>query len=227
MPVKVDEVVQDVKVTRASMETNKGALAAKGYGPNRVAKFDTLQADLSAKTSAQNRAQDTLAQRTKDQNNMMAAAAEIITRLQDAASSAYGKGSPTLKEFRVGVNKPRSVGKMETTLEYLTGVAAEHASDLIANGFSQEDIDEISTIYGKLVAADTVQENAKKIRNTATEARDEALAAMKAEMFKLRKFVNGAFSKDKAMIEQFKAVKRGRGKAAAKPTPPSPEAPKQ
>jgi len=223
MPVIVDEEGQEASVVRASIETHKDALAAKGYGADRVSKFDSLHADMSAKTSAQRLAQVTLFQRTKDQHDAMTAGSVIITRLQDAASSAYGRGSPVLKEFLIGVNKPRAVGKMETTLEYLSGVAARRAADLNANGFSKDDIDQILTVYGNLVSADNMQKNAKKIRNSATEARDNAVGAMKAEIFRVRKFVKGAFSKDNAMLEEFKPIKRGgkRG-GGTSPNPPTP-----
>lgn len=225
MPVKVDETVQEVNVVRASIETHKADLATKGYSVERVAKFDASKADLLGKDSAQKLAQVTLEQRTKEQDAIMVAAGNIITKLQNAASSAYGKDKTALKEFRVGVEKPRTVSKMETTLEYLTGVAAKHATDLIANGFTQDDISSLSTIYGNLVAADAVQENSKKLRNAATEARDNSAAAMKLEIFKLRKFVKAAFSDNKALLEEFKPIKRGGKRGGAKPPGPSPEPP--
>jgi len=141
MSVKVDEAVQEINVVRASVETHKVDLAAKGYGADRVAKFDTLKADLLSKDSAQKRAQAMLEQKTKEQNDIMAAAGNLITKLQNAASSAYGKDKAALKEFRIGGRgKPRTVARMETTLEYLTGVAAAHSADLMANGFRSANI---------------------------------------------------------------------------------------
>jgi len=45
-------------------------------------------------------------------------------------------------------------------------------------------------------------------------------------MFKIRSFAKSAFAKDKALLEEFKPITKGRGKGGKKPPePPAPEPP--
>ncbi len=220
MPIVVDDVVQDSKALRATVETHKEELAAKGYGESKVKNLDNSIDNLLKKDAAQKTAQTDLLQRTSGQDTAMNAAFKMITKIQNAAKAAYGRDQVKLKLFKVGDEKPKTVGKMLTTLEYFTGIIGKYSTDLISNGLLQDDISNLSTIYANVVAADAAQENAKKLRNASTETRDAAAEDLKQELFKLRKFAQAAFDGNKALLEEFKPIKRGRGKAA--PAPPSP-----
>ncbi len=218
MPIEVDDVVQDANAFRTGpMEKYKAELAAKGYSEARVGKFDAALDDLLKKDAAQKAAQAALLQKTQDQEVAIDASIAMITKFQNAAKAAFGRDKVRLKEFKVGTDKPRNVGRLVTMLEYFTGLAGKYSVELLANGLTQDDLSELSTVYGALVAADASQENAKKLRNASTVTRDAALSVLKEEIFKARKLAQVVFAKNKAVLEEFKPIPKGRGKAAPKP----------
>lgn len=228
MPIEVDDVVQEASAVRTGpMEKYKAELAGKGYGEARVSKFDSSLDDLLKKDSAQKAAQAALLQRTQDQDTAIDGAIAMITKFQNAGKAAYGRDKVRLKEFKVGTDKPRSVGRLLTMLEYFTGLAGKYSVDLLANGLTEDDLSGLSTVYGALVAADATQENAKKLRNAATGTRDTALSVLKEEVFKVRKLAQVVFSGNKAVLEEFKPIQKGRGKGGTKPPTPPPEPPQK
>ena len=74
-------------------------------------------------------------------------------------------------------------------IEYFTGLCLKYSDDLLSNGMTEDDINSISSDYATLVAADAAHKNARKLWNVASQTRDEALAALKEEVFKVRKFL--------------------------------------
>ncbi len=217
MPIEVDDVVQDANALRTGpMEKYKAELAAKGYSEARLGKFDASLDNLLKKDSAQKTAQAALLQKTQEQDAAINTAIAVITKFQNAGKAAFGRDRVRLKEFKVGTDKPKSVGGLITMLEYFTGVAGKYTAELLANGLTEDDLSGLSTVYGALVAADASQENAKKLRNAATSTRDGVLSILKEEVFKVRKLAQVVFAGDKAVLEEFKPIQKGRGKATPK-----------
>lgn len=225
MPYLVGDVVEDAKVLRATMETHKAELTAKGFKEARFTDFDSSLDAVLKKDASQKSAHAMLLQKTADQDSAVENGLKTITKIQNAAKSAFGRDKTRLKEFKVGTDKSKSVSQLTIDLEYFTGLCAKYHDELIENGMTEEDVAAVSTTYGTLVSSDALQENAKKVRNAATQTRDDALAALREQVFKVRKFAQAAFAGNKALLEEFKPIAKGRGKAGAKPRPPVPEPP--
>jgi hypothetical protein len=92
----------------------------------------------------------------------------------------------------------------------------KYNSELLGGGLTDDSLANVSKVYAELVAADAIQENAKKLRTIATEARDEAESALREEVFKMRKFAAARFVNDKAKLNEFTSVLRNHDKK--KPT---------
>ncbi len=110
-------------------------------------------------------------QKTQAKNGAIQSAQDVITQIQEAAKSAFPGDKVKAKEFRIGVEKPKSAKELITLLDYLTGVVQKYSDVLIQNGMTQDDIANVSTVYANLIAADAVQKNAAKLRNAATATR--------------------------------------------------------
>ena len=217
MPVKVDEVVEDGKGLDQAMGNHKDVILAKGEGQKKRDKLEAAVNDLVRKNTAQVNAQNALEQRTKDQDEVMRAALENISQVQNAAKSAFEGDKIKQKEFKIGTSKPTAVKGMITFLDYFTGIVQKYSDILLANGMTQSDIDEVSAVYAKLVTADAIQENAKKLRNAATKTRDAALASLKRTIGATRSYAKVVFKNDKAALEEFKSISRARGRSRTKP----------
>lgn len=221
MAEKVDLLLQDAQALRSVVEKYKTEFSERGYGDSRIAAFDAAIANVLSLDSAQKSAQETLRQKTEEQDDTMERGYAIIVLTQNAAKASYGRDKVALKEFRIGVDRPRGVKDMITTLEYFTGVVQRHSVDLLANGMAQSDAAELSNAYAALVAADAVQENAKKLRNAATATRDKAVKTLDEEVFKARKFAKARFAGDNAKLEEFKPIARTGGKKKKEEPPPA------
>jgi prophage DNA circulation protein len=203
-------------------------MIAKGFKDIRFQNFDGMLSAVINKSSTQKAAHETLTQNTASQNSAIQNGLSMVTKIQNAAKSAFGKNKTKLREFKIGTDKSKSVSKLSQLLDYLAGVCTKYHSDLIENGLTEEDFAAISATYANLVTADTVQEHSKKLRNVATETRDDAVAALQEEMFKIRSFAKSAFAGNKALLEEFKPIKKGgRRGGGTSPTPPPATEPPQ
>lgn len=223
----VGKLIEDAEALQLAMQTHKTELTAKGFKETRFENFDTLFADVVKKDSTHTAAHATAMQSTQTQNDAVADAQSLISKILDAAKSAFGKkDKTTLKEFTVGTKKSNSVGKLSERVDYLAGVCTKYHDELAENGLTDEDFAGITTTYGALVSADAVQEHSKKLQVVATSVKDDSVAALKDEMSRVRSFVKSAFSKDKAIQEEFKPNKGG-GRSGGGTNPPDPPPPSQ
>lgn len=217
MPAKVDEVLQNANGLKRAVDNHEDVIISRAEGQKKRDKLDADIQDLATKNSAQAAAQFAMEQRTRDQDSAMRNASVTVTFFQNAARSAF-TNRVTLKEFKIGANKPSSVKAMVTLLAYLTGVVLKYRAELLANGVTEEDITSLSTVYANLIAADAVQENAKKLRNAATKSRDASLSTLIKTMASTRAYAKVIFKDDKAALEEFKPISRGRGKSGGDTT---------
>ncbi len=228
MAVIVNYVVQQAKAFLTGIANHAAQFAAKGFGAERTKRLEDKVADLEKKDTEQKDAEKLLGDLTDEQNNLAAQALEIIRSAQNAGQSALGKTPATDKEFMIGKIKGTNVTKLLEALRYFVGLGLKYHDQLIANGMSEEDIESIGTLYGTLTTADAKQENQKKLRNNATETRNDSEKALNDEIFRTKKFVKTAFKNDKAIQEEFKPIKRGGGGGGKKPPASSaPDQPKQ
>ena len=218
MPVKVDDVVEDGKGLDQAMGNHKDMIIEKGEGQKKWDKLRAAIDDLVKKNSAQVSAQTVMEQRTKEQDDAMRAAQEIVSQVQNAARSEFEGDRTKLKEFKIGTARPTAVKGMITLLDYFTGLVQKYSDVMLANGMTQDDLAAVSTVYARLVTADAVQENAKRLRNAATKTRDTALVSLKRTIGATRSYAKVVFKNDKAALEEFKSISRARGRSRTKPS---------
>jgi len=224
MSKKVNDALVQAEGASQAMNNNKGLLIAKG-GQKKMDQLEFVRQDLVKKNSTQVAAETAMEQKTAAQDQAVRDAHDAISQLQEAAKSAFTGDKVKLKEFSVGIDKPENAKGTITLLDYLTGVAQKYHDDLVENGMTDEDITNLSTIYAALVAANAVAENAKKLRNAATETRDASLAALKKTINATRNFAKAALKGNKAALEEFKPIPKGRGKRKGGTPPPALEPP--
>lgn len=226
MAQTIGEVVEDGQSLQLTMQTHKADMIAKGFKEIRFQNFDDMLNAVIKKNSTQKAAHETLSQNTATQNSAIQDGLNMETKIQNAARSAFGKDKAKLKEFKIGTAKSKSVSKLSQNLDYLAGVCTKYHDELVENGMTEDDFTALSTTYANLVTADTVQEHSKKLRNVATETRDDSVAALQEEMFKIRSFAKSAFAGNKALLEEFKPIKKGGRRGGTTPAePPAPPAP--
>ncbi|HUI29326.1 MAG TPA: hypothetical protein VLX91_03840 [Candidatus Acidoferrales bacterium] len=223
MPYSIGQVTEDGDNLQLTMQNHRAEMIAKGFKEARFQSFDDSLNAVVRKNSTQKAAHSTLLQSTSDQNDAIDEGVKMVTKIQDAAKSAFGKNRTKLNEFKIGAKKPYVVSRLAALLDYLAGVCTKYHDELIENGLTEDDFTAITAAYTNLVSTDAVQEHSKKLRNVATETRDDAVAALQEEMFKVRSFAKAAFAGNKAVLEEFKPIKKGKGRAAAKPPVPVPE----
>ena len=215
MAAKLDLAIQEAQALLMAVSKHSAEVSERGYGDARLAEFQSALEMALARDSAQRGAQATLIQRTETQDSVMKRAYDQLLMVRNAAKSAFGKEKKILKEFRVGMDRPKTVREMMSVMDYMTGVVQKHASELLQNGMSQADVDSVASTYAELVTADALQENAKKLRNGATDMRDEALAALQQEIFKLRKFAQARFASRPEILQEFTRIPHAGGKRGA------------
>jgi hypothetical protein len=220
MTAPIAFVLEDAKALQAVMLVYQADMITKGFKPIRFQSFDDMIKAAVSKTSTQQAAHETISQNTGTQDSAIKDALAMVTKIQNAARSAFGKDKRKLKEFGIGGKKSKSVGKVGQTLDYLAGACTKYHDELIENGLTPDDFAAITTTYANLVTANTVQEHSKKLGNIATQTRDESVAALQEEMFKIRSFAKSAFAGNKAILEEFKPIKRGGKRGGG--TPPNP-----
>lgn len=211
MAVKIDYLMQDSEALMKSVDANRTAMNTKGFTEANYTALVDAKENLKMKEVAQQKAVKLVADKTAEQDQAIQEVSELIKRIKSAAKSAYGNDDRKLKLFKVGEQMPTSVKKLRPLCEYITGLVLEQHDILLQNGLTQEDINELNSTYGKLVAVDASQENAKKLQISATIGRDEAAEKLKDKMFRVRNFANACFAKNSEILVQFKPIARGAG----------------
>ncbi len=226
MPVIVDNVLEDAGGAGKAMDNHIDIIIARGGQKKR----DNLAAGITSLTklnTGQIKAQDFLDTKTREQDEWMVQANSVLGSIRNAAKSASKdpENKINLTTFKIGVDTPQSVKAMTSWLDYFSGVVVENHDVLLANGMTEEEIASVGTLYASLIAANAAQENAKKLRNAATERRDYAAKALQQTVSGIRDFAKNVFKNDKAALEEFKPIPKGRGRGKNKPPePPAPQA---
>ena len=211
MAAKIDYQIQDCEALILAINSNKSAMTAKGFTEANYTALIDAKENLRMKEVAQQNAVKLVADKTAEQDKAIVEITELIKRIKSSAKSAYGNDERSLKLFKVGEATPTSVKKLRPLCEYMTGLILEQHEILLQNGLTQEDIDELNSAYGKLVAVDASQENAKKLQTAATLTRDEAAEKLKDKMFRVRNFAKACFAKNPEILLQFKPIAKGAG----------------
>jgi hypothetical protein len=226
MPISLDQLIEDAQTLRNPITKYQTILEQKGFDKARRDELDAAIQEVIAKDSAQKEANKSLDQLTQAQEKAIDDGLAVIVLMQNAAKSAFGDDKAKLKEFGVGEKKRRNASTLRTTLEYMNGVAVKYKAVLLKNGMTQQEIDSIPTICNALAQADEIQENAKKVRNAATKARDKAAEVLEKVVYKARKFALAAFSKELEKAEEFKKIARSKKRGSGSDTsPPAPSPP--
>lgn len=226
MAIKIDYLLQDCEAFIKAIDDNKSAMTAKGFSDSNYTSLIEAKENLKLKEAAQQRAMKLVADKTAEQNVSITDVTDLIKRIRSAAKSSYGNDERNLKLFKVGEQIPNSIKKLRPLCEYMNGLLLEKHEILLQNGLTQEDIDELNSSYGKLVAVDASQENAKKLQVAATLTRDEAAEKLKDKMFRVRNFASACFAKNPGILLQFKPIAKGAGgRKEVENVPAAPAAP--
>lgn len=223
MPVTVDYVTEDANSVGKAMDNHIELIKTRGSGQKKRDDLAAAIANLTQLNTGQINSQNFLDIKTKEQNSLMGKAQDLIMGIRKAAKSASKEsgGNVNLKVFRIGTDVPHSVKAMTSMLDYYSDVVVEHHDMLIANGMTEEEIAGVPALYASLVAADAAQENAKKLRNNATERRDKAARDLQQIVSGIRSYAANVFKNDRAALEEFKPIPKGRGRAKSKPAEPA------
>ncbi len=230
MNAKVNYNIQDGNALDETIGRNEAALTAKGFPAENLTVLQECIGTLQAKESALNTGEKNLEDLTAEQNVCIASTKGLVSKVRNAASSAYVGNARVLKLFNVGIGKkiPRGINQLRAECELLSPIVVERKADLLKGGLQESDVTELGEAPAKLIDVDKRQEDAKKIRNQATIERDEADKALKNIKTKIRKFINAAFTGKPAILVQFEPIPKGRGGAGSdgdtppeNPTPPA------
>ncbi len=222
MSKPIADVTENASNLKLTMDAHKDEMVAKGFKEVRLQNFADLMDSVTRKISLQKAAQDTMMANTESQNIAIQQARTVIRKIQNAGKAKFGLNKTKQKEFKIGANTSNGVGKTAELLDYLAAVCTKYHDDLIESGLTEEDFAAITPTYANLVTADSIQEHSKKLRNVATDARDAAVTALEEEMFKIRSFVKAAFANNKALLEEFKPIKKGGRKSSPETPAPTP-----
>jgi len=225
MPVKVDNALVQSEGLGKALDNHKEAIVTKGNGQKRIDDLNSSHQNLVKTNSSQISAQTKMEGRTTEKNNAVQAVKDAVASVDNAAKSAFENEPAKLKEFRIGVTKPKTDQAWVAYMDYMTGPVHANSDALIANGMTAEDVENFPTLYANLVAAIAAQKNATKVRNAATDTRDAALRDLNNKISATRNFARVALKGDKTALEEIKPIKKGRGKGGK--TPPTPEPPKK
>lgn len=223
MAVKIDFLLQDSEALLQVIDSNRTAMNEKGFSEASYNAFINAKENLRVKELAQQKAVRFLGDMTAEQNSTINHVAELLRMIRNAARSAYGNDERNLKLFKIGEVIPVSVKKLRPMCEYTMGLVMEKSEILLQNGLTQDNIDDLNTSYGKLVAVDANQENAKKLQKAATQSRDDAAENLRDKMFRVRNFAKVCFAGNNEILLQFRPIakatsgKTNEGKEAANP----------
>ena len=221
MADNIDYLLQDSAALILTVDNNREAMNAKGFKESSYTALTNARQNLSTKETAQQKAIELAEKKTAEQNQLLNSTRQLIQNVKNAAKSAYGKDEAILRSFKVGEEVPKTVAKLSTTCKFISAVTLEHHDALIENGLTEEDIDKVHSASGNLTATDSVQENSKKIKSSATVARDNAAADLKDKMFRVRNFAKTCFAGNKEILLQFKPIPKGKGgSSGGEETPP-------
>jgi len=220
MSKNVDYTLADAAALITSINENEAALTAKGMGAEKKTAVTDAYEAAKQKNIYQLKAVKLVNEKTVEQDIAYGVLNQSISKIQNAAKSAFGADKALLKKFRVGDNHPRPVKTLITWGGYFQGLLLEHDDDLTGNGLVAEDIPAYSTSYQNLLGADSTQESAKHNQISATTARDAAVKVLTEEVRKFRNFIKSAFADNKEMQQKFKAIPKGRSGAGGDDTPP-------
>ena len=221
MADNINYLLQDSAALILTVDNNREAMNAKGFKESSYTAITVARQNLSTKETAQQKATELAEKKTAEQNLLLINTRQLIQNVKNAAKSAYGKDEVVLRSFKVGEEVPKTVAKLSTTCQFISAVTLEHHDALIENGLTEADIDNVHSASGNLTAADAVQENSKKLKASATIARDKAADDLKDKMFRIRNFAKTCFAGNKEILLQFKPIPKGKGgNGGGEETPP-------
>ena len=224
MDERIEHLKEDGDAAKKAMDTNRAKLDAKNFKQAKYDSFIAAQLDLDLKDKAQSKAEELAEGATAEKNNAKQEAADLINNLNLTVKSAVGNDKNTFKMFKIDEPIKGGYNGIIERCEYLGGIDEANLNILFDNGMTQEAFETIKAMPEKLRSANSAQNAAKKKQKAATEARDAAGRAFKAEINKIRNFVKANFPKDKEMLIAFEPVPKDGGSKGGNDAPPTPPA---
>ena len=178
--------------------------------------------DATGENTTQQKAVTYLKDCTAAQNNIMAKCIALVGSFRDAVHSEYEDNEAMKKKFHIGSKIPTSVSGMKSELKYLSGTVGDYKDTLKKHGIKDEDFTNLDGFCEELDAADTEQENAKKLQKEATKARDLAMKKLIRTKQSIRHDAKIIFKDQPLVLIEFeKMPPPPRGRKANPPAPPA------
>ncbi|PIS28274.1 MAG: hypothetical protein COT43_06615 [Candidatus Marinimicrobia bacterium CG08_land_8_20_14_0_20_45_22] len=206
MSKQLDYSFQDASVLATTTRRHFDQLAAYKIDEAFVADFEAKAGTLRAKEVAYNDASNDYDQKTAVQRVQIARALKVVARYKKASHVIFLDDAVTRKEFGVGEKGTKSVKTLTTQLSHLKSVVDQRKEAVLNAGIKQEEIDEIGACLTDLIAADSAQEDALRLRTTLY---DEVMAGLKELeniKRKIRKTADLCFMDNKSVLAEFRSV---------------------
>jgi len=219
MSKQLDYSFQDANVLATTTRRHLDQLAAYKIDEAYVVDFEGKAGALRAKDVAYNDASNDYDQKTVIQRVQIARAQKVVTQFKKASHVIFLDDAVTRKEFGVGEKGTKSVKVLATQLSHLKSVVEQRKEAVLGVGIKQEEIDEIGACLTDLVAADSAQEDALRLRTTLY---DEVMAGLKElenMKRKIRKTADLCFMNNKSILAEFRPLpKPGKSKTVTTTT---------
>lgn len=202
----VDEKVQDGNVLLEVVRKYQSELAEAGVTDEFISDFEGKIRAVVEKDTAQREAGNFIRQKTVEQNEQLKRAHACSRKIKTAAKDAFYGNSEMFKEFHIGGKSVTTVKGMLTELAYFKEKVSKRLVDLTNSGIKDADIAEIDDCMTSITSDDTDQENAKRLRTTATNERKAALKALNKIMFRVRKKADIRFADDADKRNEFRTI---------------------
>ncbi len=206
MAEDINLLVQDGFVLLAATKTHQAELAEYRVTAEEVQSLETSIGNLESKDAAHKEARNTETDKTKVQNAQIVLAQKQIRKIQDIAKGAFGRTSPVLKQFHISKKPSKSVSNVLNELVYFKEVATRYQGDLATRGLKDDDLTALDTLHIALAAADSDQENAKRLQTAAMAERTGAASELKALAYRIRKSADVCFADNPAVLNEFKSI---------------------
>lgn len=219
----MDETVQEATALQGPATKYQAIDGQDGIPPEQVESLAAGLADASQKDTDQQKAVELVGKLTAQQNDKMAEGTALIQKTRQAVKGKYGEHDEVInKAFHIGSDIPKTVKKMRSELKYQQTVVEEHKTDLAPHGIRDAEIASFATIEAELASVDQSQENAKKLRKAATQARNDSMKSLKKTMRKIQHTAHSIFAGQPLVLIEFESIANAGGRKTPAPPPEQP-----
>lgn len=211
MDSTINYTILDANNLTKTVDNQMQLLKENGFSEETNANLKAALQNLELKEAAQSTAVKESQKKTAEQDQVVTGVYALIKRVRNAVRSAYEDNQAMIAQFKANEQIPNSVKNISSLCKYLHPLVVKENALLLKNGLMQNDIDELGTASGRILAADSEQESAKKLQQAATVIRNDAAKEVSKHMKKIRNFIKARFDKRPEIAVLFDPIPKGRG----------------